>query len=437
MFVRDVEGPGAAADTGLMPSESALAGWRHAARGVTWNPYRRQRGWSSGVVRISGHAYPWDVVGDPAFTGRVLAHGIGSVTLAAAYHSTRAATPLHPQRQVFDVPYAALYRPVRASVWAGQRLRPLGPPAMGVDDPFAAAAEPLRAAGLRVNAWIVLTHNTRLGTEFPAISVTNCFGDRYPYALCPSHPEVRDYAATLATEALHDAPVDEVSLEACGQLGLQHLSHHDKTDDAWTPHVIRLLSICCCTACERVWQKRGLDPGQTRAMLRAAVRAGCQPGAAQVAPDLDAQVADALLATRHAAADALRAQVLEAVRRAAPHAPVTLHAQPDPWATGASPGLTPTAASDVDAVLVPVWPTTAASADHVSAVASTGATVDAYVTVLPPADPAAVTTHVRHLAAAGATRFSLYHLGLAPHWRQPSLSAIVDALRSASGGHDP
>src|SRR5207244_7408314 len=110
-----------------------------------------------------------------------------------------------------------------------------------------------------VPAWIVLTPPTRLGSAFPELAVTNCHGDRYPYALCPAHPEVREYAATLAAEAVAGVAVDGVSLEACGQLGLAHNSHHEKTEGAWTPEESRLLSVCCCSACRSAWAARGLD----------------------------------------------------------------------------------------------------------------------------------------------------------------------------------
>ena len=369
------------------------------------------------MVRVAGHAYAWDVLGDPDFVGRVRDLGIGTVTVAAAYHSCRAATPLHPAHQTVLADYAALYRPVRESVWAGRRLVPKSPQWTDEPDPFGASAAVLREAGLRVGAWIVLTHNTRLGTAFPDVAVVNCFGDRYPYALCPSHAEVRSYAATLAGEALRDVPVDEVSLEACGQLGLTHLCHHEKTDDAWTAEANRLLSVCCCAACRTAWLAAGLDDAALVAALRAAVRAESST----------VEGLDAVLAHRHAAADALRAEVLAAVRSAAPRAFVTLHGHPDPWATGASPGLTPTAARDVDAVLVPCWPTTPASADLVARTAATASTVDVYVTVLPPADVAALPEHARRLRAAGATRLSLYHLGLAPQWRQGQLADLAKA----------
>jgi hypothetical protein len=362
------------------------------------------------------------VLGDPAFVDRVAAAGVGTVALAAAYHSTRAATPLHPRHQLVDARYAALYRPVRDVVWRGRELSPREPDWMPTPDSFGVAAAELRAAGLRVSAWIVLTHNSGLGAE--GVSVVNCFGERYRYALCPAHPEVREYAALLAGEAVAGAEVDAVSLEACGQLGLTHLSHHEKTDGAWTAAATRWLSVCCCPACRAAWSARGLDPAHVVDTLRAAVRAEAQGGVGEV------PMADALLAARHAAADALRAEVLEHLRTYAPEAPVTLHAHPDPWVTGASPGLTPTAAADVAALMVPAWPTIEESADVVAAAVATGRDVDAYVTVLAPAEPAELPAHVARLRAAGATGLSLYHLGLAPSWRQPLFREVADGRQA-------
>ena len=214
---------------------------------------------------VSGHAYPWDVLGDPGFPDRAPAR----VTLAAAYHSTRAATPLHPAHRIVDARWAALYRPVRPEAWKGQDLRPLEPEWTTSGDAFGDAAALLKRAGHQVNAWIVLTHNTRLGRRRPDVAVVNCFGEAYPYALCPAHAEVRDYAATLAAEAVLGTDLDGVSLEACGQMGVNHLGHHEKTDGAWSAETARLLSICCCPACRRAWTEEGLDPAEVLAALRA------------------------------------------------------------------------------------------------------------------------------------------------------------------------
>ncbi|WP_433340750.1 hypothetical protein [Streptomyces sp. CA-253872] len=377
---------------------------------------------------LSGHAYPWDVLGDPGFPARVRAAGLTSVTLAATYHSTRAATPHHPARRLVDAAHSALYRPSPdpgAPRWAGTRLRPAAPSWTGDDpDPFRTAADLLRAEGIAVTAWLVLGHDTRLGSAHPDLTVVNCFGEHYRYALCPSHAEVRAYAAALTAEALDGVRVDGVSLEGCGQLGVVHAGVHEKTEGAWTADEARWLSVCCCAACATSWSARGLSPGAVREALRTAVRAGLP---------LSDDLARALLAVRHEATDALRSGVLAAVRAQAPTAPVTLHAHPDPWATGPSPGLTPRAAAEVDALLVPVWPVGEASERAIAAAQGCGTPVQAYVTALPPVRAEEVPAHARRLRAAGASGLGLYHLGLAPAARLGVLGTIVREWQQTEG----
>ena len=71
----------------------------------------------------------------------------------------------------------------------------------------------------------------------------------------------------------------------------------------------------------------------------------------------------------------------------------------------------------------------AAPAEVVGAAARTGARVDAYVTVLPPAVPSELPAHVARLVAAGAVGLNLYHLGLAPRGRQDLLARVVALTR--------
>ncbi|MFC4585390.1 hypothetical protein [Sphaerisporangium corydalis] len=370
-------------------------------------------------MRVLVHAYPWDVIGDPLFVGRVQALGCDGVNLAAAYHAVRAATPWHPERAYLDARHSALYRPVREQAWAGRRLVPGTPAWMEDPDSFGTAARVLADAGIPVTAWIVLTHNTLLAEANPDLGVVNCFGQPYPWALCPSHPEVREYAATLAAESVRDLPLAGALLEACGQLGADHGGHHDKTDGAYDARARRMLSVCCCAACQDGWAGRGVDPERAVRDLRAAVRSREH--------DLDQAMAAALLTVRHEAADELRHRVAGAL----PGLRVGLHAAPDPWATGANPGLTPYVGKEVDTVVVQCWPTGPESADRVRLahrMLPEQITLGAYVTVLPPVRPDDVAQHVRRLAEAGAQELHLYHAGLAGPSRH---GLLADAARTA------
>ena len=199
-------------------------------------------------MKVVGYAYPWDVA-EPGFMDRVRSAGIDEVAVATSYHSTRAATPWSTTSTAVDASHAALYRPQRDEAWAGRRLRPGTPSWLSDPDPAGTAIARLLSQGLPVSAWVVLNHDSRLGEQQPDVTVLNCFGEGYPWAMCPSRPEVREHAATLTAESVRGLDVSTVVLEACGQLGVVHQCRHEKTDGAWSPAVVQLLSVCCCDAC--------------------------------------------------------------------------------------------------------------------------------------------------------------------------------------------
>ncbi|WP_369203554.1 hypothetical protein [Streptomyces sp. PU-14G] len=387
-------------------------------------------------MKVTGYAYPWDVLGDPDFAARVRALGLDEVAVALAYHSTRAATPWSPHGSSVVARHAALYRPLRPHVWADAELTPAAPswPRWAHAGPGAdSGGEAVRAlgeAGIRTAGWIVLTHNSRLGEAHPSAAVHNCFGEVYPWALCPSRPAVRTYAATVTAEAVRGLELSSVVLEACGPLGVLHQHQHEKTDGVWAPAVARLLSVCCCAACAAGWTERGLQPAAVRALLRTRTRDMISSGDLSLTDDgLDAGLREALLATRQAASDALRRAVLERVPAGVR---TVLHGSMDPWATGALPGLTPSAPEETDAVVLQNWTPTRASVQAVVAARSRlpqRVAVGSYVTAVAAEPVPDISSYVSALAEAGAAEAHLYHLGLAGPARFGDLRAACDAAR--------
>ncbi len=152
-------------------------------------------------MRTAAYLYPWDVLGDPAAPARIADLGVRGVTLAAAYHSTRALTPRHPQDRIVTAEHSAVYYPVDRRRWSARQLRPYPQGWMAEPDPFGTAAAALVEAGLEVHSWVVLAHNSRLGSEHPGSCVRNAYGDRLPWAPCIAQPEVVDYLVESAVEA--------------------------------------------------------------------------------------------------------------------------------------------------------------------------------------------------------------------------------------------
>ncbi|SFW87726.1 hypothetical protein [Amycolatopsis australiensis] len=371
-------------------------------------------------MKVTGYAYPWDVL-EAGFAARARDLGVDEVAVALSYHSARAATPWSASRTSVVARHAAFYRPVSTG-WG--ELRPSTPDWVGSEDSGGDAVRLLNEAGIPAAAWIVLTHNSQLGYDHPDVVVRNCFGEAYPWALCPSQVAVREYAATLTAEAVAGLELSSVILEACGPLGAVHQHQHEKTDGVWAPAVARLLSICCCDACAASWD---LDAGAVRAQLANEVRRLIATGDLGVTGDrLPPELTQMLLRVRQKATDELRAAVLAQLPTGAR---VVLHGALDPWVTGALPGLTPSAPDDVDAVVLFGWaPATGAEAVAAAREALPGrVAIGSYITAVAAAPVPDIAAYVGELAKAGAAELHLYHLGLAGPGRWPDLETATAA----------
>ncbi|WP_226899201.1 hypothetical protein [Nonomuraea phyllanthi] len=365
------------------------------------------------------YVYPWDVVGDPSAPDRLAGLGVQAVALAASYHSTRAATPYHPSHRVLDVPHPAFYLPVRPSAWS--RLVPAAP-TWTPEDAYLQASDALKAAGLQVHAWTVLTHNSHLGAANPDLVVRNAFGDPYPYALCPAHEDVIEYCERLVREILTVGEPDGLILEACGPMGFGHQSVHEKTSGAdWTPADADLLSLCFCSSCADRY------PPTTRATVRAAIDG--DSGAVTIDQALG-ELADEVRAVRVQLSTSLRRRLIAITRGITSDLPITLHANPDPWAAGAFAPL-PSGEPEADVLVANCWGDPATDATrlaHLKDLSTPGQRIGAYVLALPPrpADAAVLADQLSTYAKAGASEFHLYHAGLASPQR---LTALSEALR--------
>ncbi|WP_027945898.1 hypothetical protein [Amycolatopsis taiwanensis] len=379
-------------------------------------------------MKVTGYAYAWDVLDAPGFPDRAAELEADEVAVALSYHSTRAATPWSENGSSVVARHAAFYRPVREQAWQGKELRPSTPDWMTRPDSGGDAVRLLNAAGIPAAAWLVLTRNSQLGAAFPDVAVRNCFGEVYPWALCPAQPAVREYSATLTAEAVDGLELSSVILEACGPLGVVHQHQHEKTDGVWAPAVARLLSVCCCAACAGGWAERGHDAETVREQLRGEVRRLIASGdLTQTGDKLLPSVRDGILETRQAATDALRRAVLDCLPSGTR---IVLHGALDEWVTGALPGLTPAAPADADAVVLQNWAPGQSSVDAVAVARAKlpkDVAVGSYVTAVAAGPVPDIEAYVTELGKAGADELHLYHLGLAGPARWPDLLAASAA----------
>ncbi|MGY5054194.1 hypothetical protein ACWDFR_08970 [Streptomyces sp. 900105755] len=389
----------------------------------------------AGRPKTSAFVYPWDVNGDPAAPERIAALGVDQVTLASAYHSTRALTPRHPRHRIVTAEHAAVYYPADGDRWAGRELRPHPAGDWAPGDAHGEAADALRGAGLEVHTWVVLAHNSRLGAVHPDTSVVNAYGDRYPWAPCIAQPATRAYLADLAAEAAVRPGAAGTELESLGWYGLQHLHAHDKTAGVGLGDAGQyLMALCFCPACRTGYGEQGLDADELAAAVREALEplwrgTGDDTGWPTVEKLLGEPVAAATRAWRDGQARTLQETAVTAVRAAAPEGfQVLLHADPVTYHCGANAGVDPAwILSVADGVVVPCASGTgllAPFAEH--ARADTVLAANFTVVSGMGGSPATLAADRDRARAQGATELRLYHAGLAS---DGDLAAVREALR--------
>ncbi|MBZ6288552.1 hypothetical protein KVH30_03030 [Streptomyces olivaceus] len=387
-------------------------------------------------MKASAFVYPWDVNGDPHAAARVADLGVAQVTLAAAYHSTRALTPRHPRHRVVTAEYAAVLYPPDAARWKDRAPRPYEAGDWAPGDAWGEAAAALADAGLEVHTWVVLAHSSRLGAEQPHTSVVNAYGDRYPWAPCIAQPATRAYLTDLAAEAAVRPGSRGTELESLGWYGLAHLHAHDKIAGVALGDAGQyLMSLCFCPACGDGYGDHGLDPDELAAAVRAALEPvwrGTAPsdgGWAGVGALLGETTADATRAWRDDRARTLQEAAVAAVRAAAPDGfQVLMHADPVSYHCGANAGVDPAhILSVVDGVAVPCTGG-AGLLSPFAEQARPGTVLAANLTVVSGmgGSPRTLATDAARARDLGATELRLYHAGLAS-------DADLEAVRAGLG----
>lgn len=292
-------------------------------------------------MQLALYVHPFDLRALAAHGGvaRLRDLGFDELSIATSYHDGRWLTPWNPERRVRFLEDGCVHFRPRGD-YGDLRPRPSSEVRDGEPSPLERLCAEAAGAGLQARAWTVFGHNTQFGTAHPALSVENAHGDRYPYALCPAQPLVREYHAALVADLARHEGLGTIELEALGQMGIQHSSHHDKK--SFTPKGLLAfaLSACFCPACLQLHGELDQDGALHRARVRAyidlvtkdadAMAPPSTPGGEDELDDEQRAWVEAVLAVRRASVVKMAAAVVAAsgaCRRA-----VQVH--PDPWFTG-------------------------------------------------------------------------------------------------------
>jgi len=223
------------------------------------------------------YTYAWDLAeeGITESQRQFLALGLDTVTVAGSYHAGKFLRPHGRKGKVYFPEDGTVYFRTTPSYYGS--IKPVANSILSSNDII---AELVATKAMAVNIWLVLLHNTLLGSANPNSCVTNAFGDRYVYNLCPSAPDARSYAVALAKDVADHYDISGLSLESPGFLPYAHGFHHEfalNTPNRWLDSQ---LGLCFCDHCVGAAQSVGIDARGLKASVAADI-------AEYLASDLD------------------------------------------------------------------------------------------------------------------------------------------------------
>jgi hypothetical protein len=203
--------------------------------------------------------YPWDITDTTPEDrlGGIRRLGADAISIPFSYHSLRALAPHREGSKVISASASLAFRP-RPGEFPSSGIQPFISEWATDQGPVPSLAAQAEKAGLRVKAWTVVFHGTPLGVANRDSAITNCFGDTFVHALCPSAPKAREYALRLV-RAISSRPIHALELEAIGFYGYEHLSMHEKCGVVFDLFHHFLFSCCFCLHCARNFASAGLD----------------------------------------------------------------------------------------------------------------------------------------------------------------------------------
>jgi hypothetical protein len=202
------------------------------------------------------YTYAWDLAeeGIAQSIQQFLALGLDTVTFAGSYHAGKFLRPHGRSGKVYFPEDGTVYFKTTPGYYG--TIKPVANSILASNDVIAELAA---VKSMAVNVWLVLMHNTLLGTAYPNSCIANAFGDRYVYNLCPSAPDARAYAVALCKDVADHYDISGMSLETPGFLPYAHGFHHEFALNAPNRWLDAQLGLCFCDHCVGAAQMVGID----------------------------------------------------------------------------------------------------------------------------------------------------------------------------------
>jgi hypothetical protein len=223
------------------------------------------------------YTYAWDLAeeGVSKAVGQFEALGLDTVTIAGSYHAGKFLRPHGKAGKVYFPEDGTVYFKANPARYGA--IKPVANSLLSSQDVLRELTSQER---MKTNVWLVLLHNTLLGSAHPDSAVSNAFGDRYVYNLCPSAPDARAYAIGLAQDVTETYPVSGLSMETPGFLPYAHGFHHEFALNRPNRWLDSQLGLCFCPHCLKGAKAAGINAARLKTQVAEDV-------SAYLASDLD------------------------------------------------------------------------------------------------------------------------------------------------------
>ena len=216
------------------------------------------------------YTYAWDLAeeGVSKAVGQFEALGLDTVTIAGSYHAGKFLRPHGRAGKVYFPEDGTVYFKANPARYGA--IKPVANSLLSSQDVLRELTSQER---MKTNVWLVLLHNTLLGSAHPDSAVSNAFGDRYIYNLCPSAPDARAYAIGLAQDVTETYPVSGLSMETPGFLPYAHGFHHEFALNRPNRWLDSQLGLCFCPHCLKGAKAAGINAARLKTQVAENVRA--------------------------------------------------------------------------------------------------------------------------------------------------------------------
>jgi hypothetical protein len=201
--------------------------------------------------------------------------GITHLGLTSQYHAGFFLYGTNPKRRVHMLEDGVTYFRPTGSFYADGPIKPTASKLCNDTDLFGDICVAAQKVGLKIMAWHVCLHNTRLGLLHPECTVQNVYGDSLPHALTPAHPACRTFVKGTVADMVEHYPLESIFLEAPNYRGRIHggswvSGHHHERDGVYLrPLEQELMNLSFNPADVEIASQQGID----MAGLHSAVRA--------------------------------------------------------------------------------------------------------------------------------------------------------------------